>query len=285
MRFFWGCDSVVETMWCVCVRHWVLTSATPSSSPQKIDIKIVTSPMLILTKSLPRNSKITLLPLIECPTNNDVPTVSPNLDPQKESWESGSIPPPQSPLEQNGRNPQSIYSLTSDLSHIGIFMTPAINPEADESTVCMVHIGDRTSITLNTNEVTRKMNMRDQPCMTKFQSSSQEQSRSAGEGKNSGNLDLFSPLSLNVYKPSPSSSFPYPPHVQVPCGCCLKLISSTASSLSILMHWTLLVQYTYLKLQHDYVCLKTYIKDQVNECTHKWMDVCFLYHPLEQRIV
>jgi hypothetical protein len=74
-------------------------------------------------------------------------------------------------------------------------MPPAIKPEANESSVCSVYIDNCTSITLNTNKVTRKINMRDQPRRIKFQSSFQEQSRSAGEGKNSGNLDLFSPLS------------------------------------------------------------------------------------------
>ena len=127
--------------------------------------------------------------------------------------------------------------------------------------------------------------MRDQPHRTKFQSSSQEQSRSAREGNILGTW-IFSRLSQCIQTFILFLlSFP-PSHLQpVPCGCCLQLTSSTTSTLSVLMHWTLLMQYTYLKLQHDYVCLTTYINDPGFERTHKWMNACFLSCPLEQRTV
>ena len=130
------------------------------------------------------------------------------------------------------------------------------------------------------------MNMRDQPHRTKFQSSSQEQSRSAGEGEGSQDLDHFSTLCQGIQTFILFLISISPSHLQpLPCGCCLKLISSNTSTLSILMDWTLPVQYTYLKFQHDYVCLKTYIKDQVHKRTHKWMNTFLLSHPLEQRTV
>jgi hypothetical protein len=129
-------------------------------------------------------------------------------------------------------------------------MTPAVNPEADKSTVQSVHIDNPHIHYTEHQQSSRKMNMRGQPCMTKFQSSSQEQSRTAGEGEKFWDLDLFSPLSqciqtfiLFLIPISSSHLHPY--------GCCLKLISSNTSTLSILMDWTLPVQYTYLKLQND----------------------------------
>ena len=110
--------------------------------------------------------------------------------------------------------------------------------------------------------------MGDQPRRTKFQSSSQEQSRTAGEGEKFWDLDLFSPLSqciqtfiLFLIPISSSHLHPY--------GCCLKLISSNTSTLSILMHWTLPVQYTYLKLQNDWRHTKrssAWMYSQVDEC-------------------
>jgi hypothetical protein len=48
---------------------------------------------------------------------------------------------------------------------------------------------------LNTNKVARKMKVRDQPGRTNLRSSSQEESKSAGEGESSGDLDVFFTLS------------------------------------------------------------------------------------------
>ena len=86
MRVFWGYSLVIETLWPVCVRFRVLPSATPSHTHthKKEKTEKKTSSVTLL-KSLPRNSKITLLPLIELPIINDAPTVSPNLLPQKAS--------------------------------------------------------------------------------------------------------------------------------------------------------------------------------------------------------
>lgn len=133
--FFWGCGSVVETLWPVCVRLWDLPSATPTPAPppSKKEKKNIT--YTTLTKSLPRNSKITLLPLIMLPTISDAPTVSSNLHPQRDSWESASGPPPQSPLQPNRRTPQSMYTLTSKQAHVGTHIPNTVNSEAYEASV------------------------------------------------------------------------------------------------------------------------------------------------------
>jgi hypothetical protein len=52
--------------------------------PKKEKEKNITSTHM--TKSLPMNCKITLLPLIELTTNNDAPTVSRNLLLLRDKW-------------------------------------------------------------------------------------------------------------------------------------------------------------------------------------------------------
>ena len=37
--------------------------------------------------------------------------------------------------------PQSMYTLTSELFHVGTLMPPAVNPEADEASLRTMHIG------------------------------------------------------------------------------------------------------------------------------------------------
>jgi hypothetical protein len=126
----------------VCIRLWVLPSATPTTNSQKEKDKRK-------KHRIHSNYKIhyleilkSLLPLIELPTNNDAPTKIPNLLPQKDSWENASVPPSQSPVPPNGCICiyQSMYTLMNKLANIGTHMPPAINPEAEEASVRIMHI-------------------------------------------------------------------------------------------------------------------------------------------------
>ena len=97
-----------------------------------------------------------------------------------------------------------MYKLTSELAHFGTLMHPVVNAEADETSVKTVHIGHLI------HPLHKQSYQEDGDVGPTSLPTPSNRARQLGREKAMGNK-IFSPISLDAYRTSSSSSFPFPP--------------------------------------------------------------------------
>ena len=148
------------------------------------------------------------MPLIELPTINDASTLNPNQLPEKDYWEGASGSPPQSLLTPNWRNPSWHIHWPMNcptLAHL-------CSLKLIQWSQCMHGAHRESAHPLHWTPT--KL-----PGRCNFETSHVEQNFSPPPRNRAGQLGrekvlrtwIISPLSVKAYKPSSSSSFPFPP--------------------------------------------------------------------------